>query len=86
MSSMWICTFIFPLLVPHSVIPAFVHDQNPNSNIVANAPVWLAYGASGGQHIVFQGFGNGSFVEKDDFREAGIEFINEQTALVAKMV
>ena len=76
---------LFFLLLP-SVVPAFVHDQNPNNNLVANASVWPAYGASDGHHIVFQGFGNGSFVEKNDFREAGIDFINEQTALVAKAV
>lgn len=69
MSSMWI---------------SFVHDQTPNNNLVPKAPIWPAYGASGGQHIVFQGFGKGSFVEKDDFRQEGIEFINEQTAIVAK--
>ncbi|KAJ6465812.1 Alpha/Beta hydrolase protein, partial [Mycena sanguinolenta] len=70
MSSMWICTF-------HA-------RPNPNNNLVAGAPVWPSYGPSGGQHIVFQGFGGGSFVENDNFRKAGIAFINQKTAEVAK--
>ncbi|KAF7365904.1 Carboxylic ester hydrolase [Mycena venus] len=69
MSSMWI---------------SFTHDQTPNNNLVAGAPVWPSYGPSGEQHIVFQGFGSGSFVENDNFREAGIAFINQKTAEVAK--
>ncbi|KAJ7821254.1 Alpha/Beta hydrolase protein [Mycena leptocephala] len=69
MSSMWI---------------SFTHDQTPNNNLVAGAPVWPSYGPSGGQHIVFQGFGGGSLIENDNFREAGIAFINQKTAEVAK--
>ncbi|KAF7354420.1 Carboxylic ester hydrolase [Mycena venus] len=69
MSSMWI---------------SFTHDQTPNNNLVVGAPVWPSYGPSGGQHIVFQGFGSGSSVENDNFREAGIAFINQKTAEVAK--
>ncbi|KAJ7878498.1 alpha/beta-hydrolase [Mycena olivaceomarginata] len=69
MSSMWI---------------SFTHDQTPNNNLVAGAPIWPSYGPSGGQHIMFQGFGSGSLVENDNFREAGIAFINQKTAEVAK--
>ncbi|KAJ7764234.1 alpha/beta-hydrolase [Mycena metata] len=69
MSSMWI---------------SFTHDQTPNNNLIPGAPVWPSYGPSGGQHIVFQGFGSGSSVENDNFREAGIAFINQKTAEVAK--
>jgi len=64
MSSMWI---------------SFVHDLNPNNNQVAHAPEWPEYGSTGGKHIVFQGFGSGSFVEEDNFRQEGIQFIIEQT-------
>ena len=66
------------------VSSAFAHDQTPNNNLVAGAPVWPSYGPSGGQHIVFQGFGGGSFIENDNFREAGIAFINQKTVEVAK--
>lgn len=60
-------------------LEAFVHDLNPNNNKVGNAPEWPEYGSTGGKHIVFQGFGGGSFVEEDNFREEGIKFIIEQT-------
>jgi hypothetical protein len=36
--------------------------------------------------MVFQGFNGGSFVEQDDFRQAGIELINNNTAKAAKML
>lgn len=88
MSSMWICTFSislssgpYPRLIFFS---AFTHDQTPNNNLIAGAPVWPSYGPSGGQHIVFQGFGSGSLAENNNFREAGIAFINQKTAEVAK--
>ena len=81
MSSMWICrSHIFFNIKYFNNGKAFVHDLDPNGNQVPDAPEWPEYGSSG-EHIVFQGFGNGSFVEKDDFREEGIRFIIEQTEM-----
>jgi hypothetical protein len=71
------------ILPPHT---AFAHDGTPNNPQVPNATTWPSYGPSGGKHMVFQGFNGGSFVEQDDFRQAGIELINNNTAKAAKML
>ena len=63
---------------------AFAHDLTPNNNDVPGAPEWPEYGASRGQHIVFQGYCQGSHIEIDDFRQGGIELIIEQTTMGAQ--
>jgi len=61
MSSMWI---------------SFVHDLNPNHSDVSGAPEWPEYGATS-ENIVFQGFGEKSHIESDNFREGGIDLLIE---------
>lgn len=51
----------------------FVNDPDPNQG-GSNLPVWPKYDLGTPQNMVLNG--NGSFIEPDTFRAAGISFIN----------